>query len=310
MPLQYVSLLNTPFSGSTVVSMLLCSQPRIIGFGDTYVNADPRHYPKFPCTCGLWYDRCPPRAAITKAIRLGGLPHFEWDRASPSPVPKGLPWKFRKNWPLAKSSSLPIVHMIPRALRKSLFRKFYLENTLMLQALEDDGGYDFYFDGCKDLVRFELLRSAIENIKVLHVIRHPGAYLYHFHKLGEAHYARRLRHWVRYNQYARNVARLVPIDNYLAVTYEFIVQKPELFVARIEKYFGMTETHSIDRARLRTSQIHITGNRMRESAEQVQDHSNNWRGKMPIYVEQIADQTVAQNDWLRSLYHNADAPIQ
>jgi len=307
MPLQYVSLLNAPFCGSTLVSMLLCSQPRIIGFGDTYVNSDPRHYPKFPCTCGLWYDQCPPRAAIAKAIRLGGLPDFEWDRASPGPVPKRLHWKLRQNWPLAKSASLPFVRRIPHILRKSLFRKFYLENLLMIQALANDGGYDFYFDGCKDLVRFELLRSAIENIKVLHVIRHPGAYLYHFHKLGDHQYERRLRHWTRYNQHARDMAQLVPADNYLAVTYEFIVQQPELFVSRIEKYFGMIETHTVDHARLRRSRIHVTGNRMRESADRVLDHSNDWRGKIPKSVEQVADQTVARSDWLRSLYHNTDA---
>ena len=69
MPLKYVSLLGTSYSGSTLVSMLMSSQPRVVGFGDTYVPPNPDHYPKHPCTCGSWYEECPPRVAIADAIR-------------------------------------------------------------------------------------------------------------------------------------------------------------------------------------------------------------------------------------------------
>jgi len=309
MPLQYVSLLNTPFSGSTLVSMLLCSQPGIIGFGDTYVIPDPRHYPKHPCTCGRWYDECPPRATVRSVIRSGGIPDYDWDSASPGPVPKQLHWKLRQHWPLAKSAGLPIVRRIPRALRKTLFRQYYLENTLMLQGLENAGNYEIYFDGCKDLVRVELLRSMIPNIKLLHVVRHPGALIYHFHKNGETQYEKRLRHWTRYNRNAHNFSRLVPAGNYLAVTYESIVQQPEQFVVKMEEFMGITETHTGDRTRIRRSQIHIIGNRMRESADEVLDFSNTWRGKMPASVEDKADEAVRQGGWLQSLFDSM-APSQ
>ena len=302
MPLQYVSLLNTPFSGSTLVSMLLCSQPGIIGFGDTYVSPDPRHYPKHPCTCGRWYDECPPRVTVRNVIRAGGIPDYDWDSAAPVPVPKRLPWKLRQKWPLTKSAGLPIVRGIPHALRKTLYRQYYLENTLMLQGLEEAGKYLIYFDGCKDLVRVELLRSMIPNIKVLHVVRHPGAIFYHFHKTGETQYEKHLRHWARYNWHAHNFAQLVQTGNYLAVTYESIVRQPEQFIVTMEKFMGMAETKTGDRTRIRSSQVHIIGNRMRESANQVLDFSNTWRGKMPVSVEEKADEAIRQNGWLRSLY--------
>ena len=300
--MKYVSLLNPPFSGSTLVSMLLCSQPRVMGFGDTYVVPDPRHYPKHPCTCGLWYDKCPPRVAIRDEIRAGGIPDFDWDRAAPAPIPQLLPAKLRRIWPMPKSASLPIVRKIPRELRKSLFRRFYLENQLMIQALASSEKYDCYFDGCKNLVRLELLRSMIPDIKILHVVRHPGAFLYHFHKLGEAQYTRRLRHWIRYNQHAHNFSHLVPAENYLAVTYEFIVRQPEQFVDQMVKFLEITETHATGVSQIRKSQIHITGNRMRESVDQVLDYSNTWRGKMPADVEESADQAVRNDPWLRSIY--------
>ncbi len=309
MSIQYVSLLNTPFSGSTLVSMLLCSQPRIIGFGDTYVVPDPRHYPKHPCTCGRWYDECPPRVILKNAIRSGGLSDYDWDRASAGPVPRRLPWKLRQSWPLGKSSSLPFHRGTPHALRKKLYRRFYLENTLMLQGLEDTGDYDIYFDGCKGLVRTELLRSMIPNIKLLHLVRHPGAYFYHFHKAGESQFEKRLSHWARYNRHAHDFARLVPDGNYMAVTYESIVQQPERFIDEMEKFMGMTETHSSDRTRIRRSQVHIIGNRMRETADRVLDYSNTWRGKMPAPVEEMADEAIRKDEWLRSLYESTQSPI-
>lgn len=306
MPLQYVSLMNTSFSGSTLVSMLLCSQPRIIGFGDTYVSPNPQHYPKHPCTCGHWYDECAPRVVVRNAIRAGGISHYNWDRASFAPMPKRLPWKLRQKWPLVKSGSLPFFRRIPHSLRKTLYRQFYLENTLMLQGLEETGIYDIYLDGCKSLVRIELLRSLIPNIKLLHVVRHPGAFFYHFHKTGETQFEKRLRQWIQYNRRAHDFARLVPATNYMVVTYESIVQQPEQFVDKMEKFMGMTETHASDRSRIRRSQIHIIGNRMRETADRVLDFSSTWRGKMPASVEERADEAVRQDDWLRSLYESSE----
>jgi hypothetical protein len=284
--------------------MLLCSQPRVVGFGDTYVSPDPRHYPKHPCTCGRWYDDCPPRVAIRDAIRSGGIADYDWDRASAAPVPKRLPWKLRQRWPLLKSASLPFFRGMPNALRKTLCSQFYLENHLMLQGLEETGNYDIYFDGCKSLVRTELLRSMIPNIKLLHLVRHPGAFFYHFHRNGETRYEKHLRQWIRYNRHAHNFARLVPEENYLAVTYESIVQQPELFVEKMERFMGMTETHNGDRARIRRSQIHIIGNRMRETADRVVDYSNTWRGKLPASVEEMADGVISKDAWLRSLYES------
>jgi len=306
MPLQYVSLLNTPYSGSTVVSMLLCSQPGIIGFGDTYVVPGPRHYPKHPCTCGAWYDDCPPRVVVRDVVRASGLPDYDWDKTSPTPVPRRLPWKLRQNWPLAKSASLPVLRAIPHSLRKRLYRRYYRENSLMLQGLEKAGDYQVYFDGCKDLPRVELLRTMTSDIKLLHVIRHPGAFFYHFYKLGQTDFEHRLGQWKRYNQRAREISHLVPADNYLAVTYESIVQQPEQFVLKMEKFFGMSETPPRDRTRIHRSQVHIIGNRMRESADRVLDYSNTWRGKMSESVEEKADEVIRHDNWLQSLYEDTD----
>lgn len=302
MPLKYISLLGTSFSGSTLVSMLMSSQPRVIGFGDTYVPPDPDHYPKHPCSCGQWYEECPPRVALTDAIRSGGLPDYRWDRATTTPVPKWLPWRIRKKWPLAKSSSLPLHRYAPGILRKALYRRYYLENKLMLQGLEDSGLYDVYFDGSKSIIRTELLRTTIPDLKVVHMVRHPGAYFYHFHRLGDTRYPTRLRHWFRYHRNARALTRPMASENVLLVTYESIVKHPDQFVQTMEAFAGMQPNDADDRSILHRDRVHVIGNRMRETAERVLDYSNTWRGKMPAEVENMADDAIQQTDWLRKLY--------
>lgn len=300
--MQYVSLLSPGFSGSTLISMLLCSQQGTVGFGDTYFSHVPRHYPKHPCTCGKWYDKCSPRADILAAIVADGNPGFIWDQLATVPIPGMFRSSLRRFWPLARSTSLPVVAAIPDRLRKTLFSRYYRENELMIAGLSSSGNYDVYFDGCKDLVRAELLRTLLPDIKALHVVRHPGAYLYHFHKLGEAMYAKRLSHWARYHRHARQFSDRVGEGNYMAVTYEHIVQKPAQFAGEFAAFVGNPTFDTTDADRIRRSNIHVMGNRMRETADRVLDYSNTWREKMPAAAIDLADEVVRQDSWYSSLF--------
>ena len=283
--------------------MLLCSQEGTVGFGDTYFSHVARHVPKHPCTCGEWYDKCEPRAGIADAIRAAGTTDFEWSDLASVPIPKLFRSPLRRFWPLARSTRLPIVCALPHSARRGLFARFYRENELMINGLGLSGKYDTYFDGCKDLVRLELMRTIIPNIKILHSVRHPGAYLYHFHKRGENQYSKRLSHWARYHRHARRFAERVPADNYLAVTYEHIVRRPAEFASSFAKFVGKPPADTTDADRLRTSEIHIMGNRMRERADRVLDYSSTWRGKMPHAVEKMADDAIRDDEWYASLYN-------
>jgi len=300
--MKYVSLLNTGFSGSTVVSMMLSSQPGVVGFGDTYFSTDPKHIPKHPCTCGQWYDECEPRVESRNAIHRGGEDAFEWPTAAAVPVPQSMSHRMRKYWPLSKSASLPFISAIPDGLRTKLFTSFYRQNQLMVEGLAESGKYSTYIDGCKDLIRFELLRSVIPNMRILHIVRHPGAYLYHFHKAGDTQYALRLKHWLRYNKQCRQLSRRISPGNYFPVTYESIVKQPEVFLAEFARFIDVENFDLTEPNLLRRSQIHVIGNRMREDADRVLDYSNSWRGMLPSEVEQTTDNIVKNDNWFSALY--------
>ena len=305
--MQYVSLMSPGFSGSTLLSMLLCSQPRCIGFGDTYFGrqSDPRNL----CTCGVPFVECAPRCDAQDEIRSGGFPEFSWGTATAVPMPRGLPVRARKYWPLSKSISLHAVRQIPTAARRRLFRSYYLENRLMLSGLARSGKYAIYFDGCKDPVRLELLRTELPGLKVIHMIRHPGAYLWHFHRLGERRHTQRLRQWSRYHKRVRSFQALVGPEKYFPVTYEYVVDSPDSFLRDVAAYLNMEKVHDSLPVKLRRSEIHIQGNRMRKTADRVLNLADTWRGKLPAELEADANRTLAGLPWAAFLFNDKASPI-
>ena len=94
-------------------------------------------------------------------------------------------------------------------------------------------------------------------------------------------------------------------ENVLVITYESIVKYPEQFVETMEGFVGMKQSDSPDRSRIHRSQVHVIGNRMRETADRVLDYSNTWRGKMPAEVEEMADEAIREDSWLRELYSDS-----
>lgn len=293
--------MSTPFSGSTLLSMLLCSQPRSIGFGDTYFGGDSD--PKNMCTCGVPFLECPPRVESQAEIRQGGIDDFSWATATPVPTPGWISADMRKHWPLSRAISLGPIQAMPAGVRRRLFRKFYLENRLMLSGLAKSGLYDYYFDGCKDPVRLELLRTEFNQLKVIHIVRHPGAFVYHFYRLGGKNPEKRLGQWIRYHSRIRSIVKNIDDDNYLVATYEYVVENTGSFLRDVADFLGMEKVDDSPPFMLKRDQIHIQGNRMRKTADRVLNMANKWRGKIPEHMDREARATLHKLPWAAELYN-------
>lgn len=305
--MQYVSILSPAFSGSTLLSFLLTSQPRSIGFGDTYF--DPTNSPKHLCTCGRTFLECEPRAGIAQAIRDGGMTEFSWETMSPVPIPSSWPRARAGHWPLMASAALPAIRIIPSFARNLLFRNFYRENRLMLEYLAETGGYDFYFDGCKNINRVEFLRTRIRDLKLVHMVRHPGAIIYHDQRIGVRRVPERMALWAKYHRRSRRFLQSLGPESYIAVPYEKIVQDPEYFLTRIANFLGMNDVASepqiVDR-----SKVHILGNRMRETVERIIDFSNTWREHVPADDQEAAEKTFEECRWAVEMYDDWNVKLE
>jgi hypothetical protein len=306
--MQYVTVLSPAFSGSTLLSLMLTAHPRATGFGDTYFG--PKNDPKDLCTCGRSFLECEARLYVQDYVRRGGVKKFSWDVAAPVPRPKFWPIAKERYWPITSSSTLSLIRRIPPSVRRAIFGTFYRENSLILQALDELGDYDFYFDGSKFANRLELLRTEIPDIKLIHLVRHPGAILYHDQRANISRVEYRMAQWERYHRRARSFIALLGESSYLPVPYESVVQRPEQFLNRVGHFLGIGDWPTDDPSVIDRSKVHIMGNAMRESVERIVDYSNTWRQKLPANEVARADNKFLEKQWAIELYESWNCDLE
>ena len=174
----------------------------------------------------------------------------------------------------------------------------------MVDYLKDTGAYDYYFDGSKIASRLELLRTEIPGIKLIHMVRHPGAILYHDQRFGAFNVESRLAHWVRFHRRSRKFRSILGSHNYLAVPYEKIVQEPATFLRRVASFLNMQDVQLEGASFIDKSKVHILGNAMRENVQEIIDYSNTWREHVPAESQTLADQTFRSEDWVVDMYND------
>lgn len=109
----------------------------------------------------------------------------------------------------------------------------------MISRLGVMGKNNYHNDGCTIPVRLGLHRNEIRVNNVIHSDPYPGAIMYHYERLGEDKQRVRLEQWARYHRRARTIRSLVGQEDYVAVTYEFIVQQSTNFLRCIAQFLNM-----------------------------------------------------------------------
>lgn len=263
--MKVVSLLASPYSGSTILSMALGSHPDVAAFGDTYFS--PAH-PAHRCSCGAPFKECPLRQRLNRRMADYGFPSY-WDTAQP--LPGGGPWLERPYLYLKRRlgpHAPSLRHALDVVLAGPAYRaRFVREQHAFLAALEAETGAVHYFDGCKSPARAALMLDAFPDTKILHLIRDPRGYLASFAKHFEQRSSRppsadevetAFRWWRRDNALAAAYERELPPDRYLRVQYAELISDPEATLRRIGRFIGIDGTRdpcSLDRSRL-----HVSGN--------------------------------------------------
>jgi len=190
LPVRSVNLLASSYSGSTLLSMMLGADKRIVGFANTYHGPHRRiahGYRECRFTCGTLILECPFRLALAKRMVAVGEPGYAWIDSQPAPRFLGRP--------LRPSLVRPITDVA----RRALFRGFYRETTTYFPTLEEIGGYEAYFDGCKSITRVELFRSHVSPPWVVRLVKDPRAFVYSPQKAGKKDLQAATGDWLQYN---------------------------------------------------------------------------------------------------------------
>ncbi|MBK5964259.1 hypothetical protein CCR95_09205 [Thiocystis minor] len=304
--MKNVALLSSSYSGSTLLSMLVCSHPNVIGFGDTY-NYQFLHPDDTRCTCGARPSRtCPVRIEIENKMRTSGA-DFNWITSNPTPIFDVLRTNRSAVILSRKAAWVPVFRALPDSARLRLLSDYYHENKSFMAALAKTGDYSHYFDGCKTLLRLELLRTIFPETKVVHLIKNPNAYLHSFLKRKKRRDHGIVNGWFRYNASAHDYREILGPENYLLVTFEELTKKPEQLLQEIYRFMGLPEREGSVEQWMDMAKIHVIGSETKNVFRQVDEKAPKWKTDLNAGQLAYIKKRVAETRWLHPIFPDMDA---
>ncbi len=299
--MRNVALLSSSYSGSTLLSMLVCSHPNVIGFGDTY-NYQFVNLHETRCTCGASPSfTCPVRIEIENQMKQRGA-DFEWLTSNPTPI-----FDFsRTNKKAAnlsrKAGWVPLCRALPDTARLKLFSRYYRENKIFMEAMASVGDYSHYFDGCKTLLRLELLRTIFPETKVVHLIKNPNAYLHSYLKRKKLGYRAIVNGWFRYNASAHGFRDLLGSERYLLVTFEELTKNPEESLQEIYRFIDVPEREGSLDQWIEMNKIHVIGSETKNFFRQVDEKAPKWKTDLDREQLDYVAKRAAEASWLHPIF--------
>ena len=263
---QWVHLVSCEYSGSTLLSFVLASHPKISSVGELVGWTSP----DYKCSCGNIMKECPFWTEVQKKMILKGYDYdFYNAKLNISPYfQKGFLSKtlYYFYFYVFKSPSL-------ERFRDLFFRIFlypwytkivgiFLEGVQLAQSISEVEGSEIFFDATKDHFRLKLLKDFCEApVKVIHLVRDGKAVVNSFVKRGHS-YQRAINHWVQKNQIVENLKRHFSssMDFYL-LRYEDLCSRPSETLSKISSFLGIEDDFRL--SSFNPENYHIIGNSMR-----------------------------------------------
>ncbi|WP_175405054.1 sulfotransferase [Salinimonas lutimaris] len=281
-----VFLLSNWYSGATLFSLILDSNPDIVCNGETFPfnKYDKRRY---ICSCGQHIDECDFYTQTTNYSKETEF-HEAWNYDDHVILPR-----FHENHVLNKYLTSPI--------RDSFLRNTFAHATGVTKKINNflQSQIDFfksaleysnakiYIDGTKSIRRAQLFSDFYkqEKVKVIHLVRDPAAFCNSYRKnrdIDENMIDTAITEW---NDYIKSVEQLKKRKNVvvLDVRYEDVCNELEATLSRIKDFLGNDISSDFMQEKLKS---HILGNRMRASFDYTVTEDLSWK-------EQLSDDTVS-----------------
>lgn len=269
-PIRYVCMPGSPFTGSTLLGVLLNEHPAIASIGAATGLIWKVDLSTYACSCGKLFRECEFWRHIESRTAALGHPvdvfqtNF-WNthlRLSHRRVPNALLVRSLGSDPLNAVRDA-VVDRIP-AVRDAVQTAGWNTWSLASAVLERTGKQVFV-DTARDHQRPKyLMRHPLLDIKVIHLVRDPRGNAASIMKHGGVNARTAARQWTHYNVEAARVRRYFPQDSWMTLRYEELCADPQAVLDRVATFLG------VEPARLnpdpRDSNRHIIGNPMRLKA--------------------------------------------
>jgi hypothetical protein len=263
-------ILSANFSGSTLLAMLLGSQPEAATIGEMRAPSvgDPDTY---LCSCGEPIKKCQFWVKVNARMARKGIPDFNITDARISIHDSKNKYVRRLLDPLPRGPMLEAIRSVALSLSPAWpphLREVHSRNSALVEVLREVTDTRIVIDSSKISLHLKyLLRSPELRIKVIRLLRDGRAVttstLGHGLKRAsrQESVAAAALSWFRNNEAADRVLAGLPASQWTTLQYEQLCQNPEETLRGICNFLEMdTRQIVLD---FRAKQQHILGNEMR-----------------------------------------------
>ena len=280
-PVRYVCMPGSPYTGSTLLGLLLSNHPECASIGAATGLTSKIDLLSYGCSCGVRFKDCPFWNEIAmRTVEIGyPVTVFKKDfwnthvRISRHRWLNGL--LVSSLW----SSSLnaardAIVGRLP-PIRRTV-AEARLSTWSLARAVLDVTGKAVFVDTARDHQRPRyLMASQMLDLKVIHLVRDPRGNTSSIVNHTGVDVSKAARQWRHYNLEADRVRRLLPPGSWMLLHYEELCADPQGTLDLIARFIGVEPTPAPQN--LQAGDQHIIGNSMRLKAIGAIREDRTWR---------------------------------
>jgi hypothetical protein len=275
-PIPYVCMPGSPYTGSTLLGMLLGNHPACASIGAATGLTARVDLSTYLCSCGAKFTDCGFWGRIAR--RTVELEHpvtiFEKDfwnthvRVSGRRSLNGLIVSSLGNASLDAVRDAVVGRVGPVARRVSEAR---LASWSLARAVLEVTGKRVFVDTARDHQRPRYLAGMpLLDVKVIHLVRDPRGNVASIMKHTKVGVRKAARQWRHYNVEAARVRRRFPQESRMLLQYEELCNDPQATLDRVAAFLGI-EPVPISTL-LENSERHVIGNSMRlRSLDQINE---------------------------------------
>jgi hypothetical protein len=257
-------ILSANFSGSTLLAMLLGSQPEATTVGEMRAPAlgDPDAY---LCSCGQPIKKCGFWAEVSKLMAKRGIAEFDITQPQISIHDTENRYVHRLLDPLPRGPVLETIRKTALALSPAWpkhLNNMHRRNVALVEALQEITNAKVVIDSSKIALHLKyLLKNPALKIKIIRLVRDGRAVANSMLGRGTKNMQLAAFGWRRNNEAAERVLEDLPASQFTHLRYEELCRRPEETLRNLCEFLGMDAGKIVLDFRARTP--HVLGNDMR-----------------------------------------------
>lgn len=295
----FVQIASMPYSGTTLLSMLMGAHPEIATVSTMLGPEKPLD--DYLCSCRKNIRECEFWQAVVRAMRSRGHEFDLADFGLRFETPASGPLHTMLNGSLQNTALEKLRDRLVRSLpeQRERLRRIGERNRAFVESVLEVTGKHVFVDASHVRMRTSQLRQHLGmDMRVVHLVRDARGWvnssLWHKHQDGRRvmDMRRPARRWVKGNLDIARQLREFPPDHRITVRYEAVCQDVPGTMAELFQFCGVDP--DVDVRDFRAAPQHITGNRMRlaESSEIRLDEG--WRRTLKQSQLQVIDRVAGR----------------